>query len=48
MRPELCREIIYLNLAMLNDTTMVVEVEPMLESEIRKGQLDDEKLKDIR
>jgi NADPH-dependent 7-cyano-7-deazaguanine reductase QueF len=48
MRPELCREIIYLNLAMLNDTTMVVEVEPTLESEIRKGQLDDEKLKDIR
>jgi NADPH-dependent 7-cyano-7-deazaguanine reductase QueF len=47
MRLELCREIIYLNLTMLNDTTMVVEVEPTLESEIRKGQLEDEKLKEI-
>jgi hypothetical protein len=48
MRPELCREIRYLNLAMVNDTTMVGEVEPTLESEIKKGQLEDENLKEIR
>jgi hypothetical protein len=33
---------------MVNDTTMVGEVEPTLESEIKKGQLEDEKLKEIR
>jgi hypothetical protein len=33
MRPELCREIRYLNLAMVNDIAMVVEVEPTLKSE---------------
>jgi hypothetical protein len=48
MQPELCKEIKYLNLAMVNDTAMVVEIKPMLESEIRKGQLEDEKLKEIR
>jgi hypothetical protein len=48
MQPELYREIKYLNLAMVNDIAMVVEVEPTLESEIRKGQLEDEKLKEIR
>jgi hypothetical protein len=48
MRPELCQEIRYLNLAMVNETAMAVEVEPMLEAEIRKAQLDDEKLKEIR
>jgi hypothetical protein len=47
MRPELCREIRYLNLAMVNDTAMVVEMEPMLESEIKKGQLEDENVKEI-
>jgi hypothetical protein len=34
MRPELCIEIKYLNLVMVNDTTIAVEVEPMLEVEI--------------
>jgi hypothetical protein len=32
MRLELCREIRYLNLAMVNETTVVVEVEPMLKA----------------
>jgi hypothetical protein len=47
LRPELRQEIRYLNLAMVNETTMAVEVEPMLEAEIRKAQLEDEKLKKI-
>jgi hypothetical protein len=47
MRPELPQEIRYLNLAMVNDTAVVVEVEPTLEAEIRKAQLEDEKLKEI-
>jgi hypothetical protein len=33
---------------MVNDTAMVVEVEPTLGSEIRKGQLEDKRLKEIR
>jgi hypothetical protein len=37
MRPELCRENRYLNLGMVNEITMAVEVEPTLESEIRKA-----------
>jgi hypothetical protein len=48
MRPELRQEIRYLNLVMVNETTMAVEVEPTLEAEIRKAQLEDEKLKEIR
>jgi hypothetical protein len=48
MRPKLCREIRYLNLAMANEAVMAVEVEPTLEAEIRKAQLEDEKLKEIR
>jgi hypothetical protein len=32
---------------MVNETAMAVEVEPTLEVEIRKAQLEDEKLKDI-
>jgi hypothetical protein len=47
MRLELCREIRYLNLAMVNETVMAVEVEAMLEGEIRKAQLQDEKLNEI-
>jgi hypothetical protein len=47
MRPELLQEIRYLNLTMVNETTMVVEVEPMLEVEIRKAQMEDEKLTEI-
>jgi hypothetical protein len=32
---------------MVNETTMAVEGEPMLDAEIRKAQLEDEKLKEI-
>jgi hypothetical protein len=48
MRPELWQEIRDLNLAMINEMVMAVEVEPTLESEIRKAQLEDEKLTEIR
>jgi hypothetical protein len=47
MQLELCREIRYLNLPIVNDTTVAVEIEPMLESEIRKGQLEDVMLNEI-
>jgi hypothetical protein len=48
MQPELREEIKYLNLAIVNDATITMEVEPTLEAEIRKGQLEDAKLKKIR
>jgi hypothetical protein len=48
MRPKLCREIRYLNLVIVNEAAIAVEVEPMLEAEIRKAKLEDEKLKEIR
>jgi hypothetical protein len=48
IRLELCQEIKYFNLVMVNETTMVVEVEPTLDSKIRKAQLEDEKLREIR
>jgi hypothetical protein len=48
MRLEMCQEIIYLNLAMVNETAMAVEIEPTLEAETRKAQLQDEKLREIR
>jgi hypothetical protein len=48
MQPELRREIKYLNLAIVNDATITMEVEPTLEVEIRKGQLEDAKLKEIQ
>jgi hypothetical protein len=48
MRPELCQEIRCLNLAMVNEIAMAVELEPTLEAKIRKAQLEDEKLKEIR
>jgi hypothetical protein len=38
----------YLNLAMVNETTMAIEVEPTLKVEIRKAQLEDKKLKETR
>jgi hypothetical protein len=38
----------YLNLAIVNDTTVAMEVEPTLEIGIRKEQLEDKKLKEIR
>jgi hypothetical protein len=46
MRPELHQEIGYLNLAVVNEAAMALEMEPMLEAEIRKAQLEDEKLKE--
>jgi hypothetical protein len=48
IRPELQKEIKYHNLAIVNDTTVAMEVEPTLEVEIRKEQLEDAKLKEIR
>jgi hypothetical protein len=42
------REIEYLNLGMVNETRVVMEVEPTLEAEIQEGQLEDAKLKEIR
>jgi hypothetical protein len=48
IRPELLREIKYLNIGMVNEATMTMEVEPTLEAEIRKGQLEYAKLKEIR
>jgi hypothetical protein len=47
MRPELRQEIRYLNLAMVNETAMVVEMEHTLKTEIRKAQMEDEKLRKI-
>jgi hypothetical protein len=47
MRPELHREIKYLNLTMVNDAIVVMEVKPTLEAEIREGQLEDAKLQEI-
>jgi hypothetical protein len=48
MQPELQREIEYLNLEMVNEAKVTMEVEPTLEVEIRKGQLEDAKLKEIQ
>jgi hypothetical protein len=48
IRPELHKEIKYLNLAIVNDATVAMEVKPSLEAEIQKGQLEDAKLKEIR
>jgi hypothetical protein len=45
---KLHKEIKYLNLAIVNYTTVAMEVKPTLEAEIRKGQLEDAKLKEIR
>jgi hypothetical protein len=48
MKPELRHKIKYLNLAMVNEAAIAVEVEPTLEAEIRKAQLEDEKLREIQ
>jgi hypothetical protein len=48
MQPEPRREIEYLNLGMVNEAKVTMEVELMLEVEIREGQLEDAKLKEIR
>jgi hypothetical protein len=42
------REIKYLNLGMVNETKVTMEVELTLEVEIREGQLENAKLKEIR
>jgi hypothetical protein len=47
IQPELRREIEYLNLGIVNGATVTMEVEPTLEAKIRKGQLEDAKLKEI-
>jgi hypothetical protein len=47
MKPELYQEIGYLNLAIINEVAMAVEMELTLEAEIKKAQLEDEKLKEI-
>jgi hypothetical protein len=47
MRPELHQEFGYLNLAMVHETTTTIEMEPTLEAEIKKAQLEDEKMKEI-
>jgi hypothetical protein len=48
MQQELHREIKYLNLTIVNDAVVTMEVEPTLDAEIREGQLEDAKLKEIR
>jgi hypothetical protein len=48
MPSELRREIEYLNLGMVNETRVAMKVEPTLEAEIREGQLEDAKLKEIQ
>jgi hypothetical protein len=48
MQPELRREIEYHNLGMVSEAKLTMEVVPTLEVEIREGQLEDAKLKEIR
>jgi hypothetical protein len=48
MQPKLRREIKYLNLAIVYDAAVAMKDEPTLEAEIREGQLEDTKLKEIR
>jgi hypothetical protein len=48
MQLELRREIEYLNLGMVNEAKVTMEVEPTPEVEIREGQFEDAKLKEIR
>jgi hypothetical protein len=48
MQPELRREIKYLNLGIVSEAKVTIKVEPTLEVQIREGQLEDAKLKEIR
>jgi hypothetical protein len=48
MQPELRREIEYLNLGIASEAKVTIKVEPTLEVQIREGQLEDAKLKEIR
>ena len=45
MLAELCAKMEYLNLSLVTNAMELV-IEPTLEQEIRKGQLEDEKLKE--
>jgi hypothetical protein len=45
--PKPRREIKYLSLGMVNEASVTMEVEPTLEAEIREGQLEYAKLKEI-
>jgi hypothetical protein len=47
MQPELRREIKYLNLGMVSEAKVTMDVEPALKVEIREGQLEYAKLKEI-
>jgi hypothetical protein len=47
IRLELRREIEYLNHGMVNEASVTRKVEPTLEAEIREGQLEHAKLKEI-
>jgi hypothetical protein len=47
MQLELRREIEYLNLGMVNESKVTMDIELTLEAEIREGQLEDAKLKEI-
>jgi hypothetical protein len=48
MQQELRREIEHLNFGMVSDSKVRTEVEATLEAEIREGQLEDAKLKEMR
>jgi hypothetical protein len=48
IRPELHKEIKYLNLTIVNVTTVAMEFEPTLDAEIRNEQLEDAKLMEIQ
>jgi hypothetical protein len=48
IQPKLHKEIKCLNFTIVNDATVAMEVESTSEAEIRKGQLEDAKLKEIR
>jgi hypothetical protein len=49
IRVELCKEFEHLNLGFINNMDgFTMEVEPTLQQDIRKGQLEDEKIKEIK
>jgi hypothetical protein len=47
MKSELRREIEYLNLGMVSEAKVTMEAESTLDVEIREGQLEDVKLREI-
>jgi hypothetical protein len=48
IQPELRREIEYLNLGIVSEAKVTMDAEPIVKVEIREGQLEDAKLKEIR